>query len=78
VTNRDVRNAHPTTVRLNDFAPGSIARTRTIAGAPDELNVWDRPLNVKLVQGETEVAESFNFTFPPGSFTEILVVRNAR
>ena len=75
VTNRDARKPHAAKIRVAGFRPSPKARTRTIAGPPDEVNVWFEPLRVKIVESEIDAAAAFDYTFPPLSVTEVALVK---
>lgn len=74
VTNRDAREAHVATIRVDGFDPMQTACTRTIAGPPDEINVWNEPPRIRIVSGETEAGNSFEYTFPRCSVTELVLL----
>jgi len=75
VTNRDAGQAHTATLQVDGMRPSGKAHTRTIAGHPDEVNVWNEPPRVAIIQGEIEAGTRFEHAFPPCSFTEIVLTR---
>ena len=75
VTNRDARSPRAATISIEGFSPAAKARTRTIAGSPDQFNVWDKPPHIKILEGETETKSVFEYSFPACSITEIVFVK---
>ena len=75
VTNRGARQEVSARITVAGFAPAPRATTRTIAGRPEEINLWNAPPSIAIVGGNADAAQEFSYAFPACSVTELVLSR---